>query len=244
MTQTTVRHEVEVDTRLAAAYEASHAAGRKCQQLWTTLVHLLPREQEKELAGLLRWANHLSYAPSEVLEAAHAYAATADEWDRRDMERYLSKYYDKAQELSAAVATERRIGEEYTGWSRFFLVTSSKGHIHASMNCSTCNWKTTFGWLPDVSGLDEEAAVEAHGALLCTVCFPSAPVEWTNHYEAEEARKQAESCPGSGQPGAEGGSRQGYMAGNYHTCTVCGKRVGGAGHNVRKHKAHNGEDGQ
>ena len=236
-TTTDVRHEVEVDTRLAAASEATYDAGRYCRGAWETLVHLLPREQRKELDDDVRFARQ-SYAPAKVLEAAHVHAATAErEWDRRDMERYLSEYYAKAQALTAAIAAERLIGEEYEGWSRFFLVTSSKGHIHSSMNCSTCNWQTTFGWLPDVSGLDEEAAVEAHGALLCTVCFPSAPVEWTNHYEAEEARKQAESCPGSGQPGAEGGSRQGYVAGNFHTCTVCGERVGGAGYNVRKHKA-------
>ena len=234
MTQTTVRHEVEVDTRLAAAYEATHDAGRKCQSAWGTLVHILPRDQREQFDDDVRFARS-SYAPAKVLEAAHAHAATVQ--FPQEMERYLSRYYEVAQEYTAAAAAERLIAEEYEGWSRFFLVTSSKGHIHSSMNCSTCQWTTTYGWLPDVSGLDEEAAVDAHGALLCTICFPSAPVEWTNHYEAEEARKQAESCPGSGQPGAEGGSRQGFCAGNYHTCTVCGQTVGGKGYNVRKHKA-------
>ena len=38
---------------------------------------------------------------------------------------------------------------------------------------------TSFSWLPTLSGLSEADAVEAHGAILCTVCFPSAPVEWT-----------------------------------------------------------------
>ena len=236
MTQTTVRHEVEVDTRLAAAYEASYDAGRKCRGAWGTLVHILPRDQREQFDDDVRFARS-SYAPAKVLAAAHEHAATCGEWDRRDVERYLTEYYAKAQTLTDAIDAERLIAEEYEGWSRFFLVTSSKGHIHSSMNCSTCQWTTTYGWLPDVSGLDEEAAVEAHGALLCTICFPSAPVEWTNHYEAEEARKQAESCPGSGQPGAEGGSRQGFCAGNYHTCTVCGQTVGGKGYNVRKHKA-------
>jgi hypothetical protein len=236
MTQTTVRHEVEVDTRLAAAYEASYDAGRKCRGAWGTLVHILPRDQREQFDDDVRFARS-SYAPAKVLAAAHEHAATCGEWDRRDVERYLTEYYAKAQTLTDAIDAERLIAEEYEGWSRFFLVTSSKGHIHSSMNCSTCQWTTTYGWLPDVSGLDEEAAVDAHGALLCTFCFPSAPVEWTNHYEAEELRKQAESCPGSGQPGAEGGSRQGFCAGNYHTCTVCGQTVGGKGYNVRKHKA-------
>lgn len=63
-------------------------------------------------------------------------------------------------------------------WSRFFLVTSSAGHIHSSMSCSTCRPTTTYGWLPELSGHTEAEAVEAHGPALCSVCFASAPVEW------------------------------------------------------------------
>jgi hypothetical protein len=64
---------------------------------------------------------------------------------------------------------------KYTGWSRFFLVTSSMGHIHSSMHCDTCYDSTTYGWLPELSGLLEAHAVMAHGEVLCTRCFPSAP---------------------------------------------------------------------
>lgn len=86
----------------------------------------------------------------------------------------------------ARVADEQELREEivrmdraYTGWSRFFLVTSSAGHIHSSMNCSSCRPTTTYGWLPQLSGKDEAAAVADCGPTLCTVCFPSAPVDWT-----------------------------------------------------------------
>ena len=65
------------------------------------------------------------------------------------------------------------------GWNRYFLVTSSQGHVHRSMSCSTCNPRTTYGWLPELSGKTEAQAVQAHGPALCSVCFPSAPVEWT-----------------------------------------------------------------
>ena len=61
-------------------------------------------------------------------------------------------------------------------WSRFFLVTSSSGHVHSTMNCSTCRWSTTFGWLPELSGKSEAEAVAQLGSVLCSVCFPSAPV--------------------------------------------------------------------
>ncbi|MHD0294481.1 hypothetical protein [Rhodococcus qingshengii] len=62
-------------------------------------------------------------------------------------------------------------------WSRFYLVQG--GHIHASRSCHTLHITTRLGWLPNLSGDTEEAAVTEHGPLLCTHCFPSAPVEWT-----------------------------------------------------------------
>lgn len=72
-----------------------------------------------------------------------------------------------------------KLEKSYTGWSRFFLVTSSKGHIHSSMSCSTCRVTTTYGWLPELSGRTEADCVAEFGPALCSVCFPSAPVEWT-----------------------------------------------------------------
>lgn len=112
-------------------------------------------------------------------------------------------------------------------WDRFFMVPG--GHIHSSMSCSTCNNGhdlTTFGWLPDLSGLTEADAVAAHGALLCTVCYPSAPVEWTNHYETEAAAKKSAQCPGSGSYDYDPATaRLGFYSGNYGVCAHCGRRV-------------------
>lgn len=71
------------------------------------------------------------------------------------------------------------LNSRYTGWSRFFLVRNNGGHIHSSMNCSTCFASTLFGWLPTVSGKTEADAVTEFGPVLCTICFPSAPVEYT-----------------------------------------------------------------
>lgn len=64
-------------------------------------------------------------------------------------------------------------------WSRFFLVTSSAGHVHSSTYCHTCKPTTTYGWLPELSGKSEEEAVTALGTVLCSVCFPSAPIAHT-----------------------------------------------------------------
>lgn len=76
-------------------------------------------------------------------------------------------------------------------WSRFFLVTSSTGHIHRSMSCSTCRPTTRYGWLPDLSGKTEADAVAEHGPALCSVCFPSAPLDWTGSKLTKAAATKA-----------------------------------------------------
>jgi hypothetical protein len=58
------------------------------------------------------------------------------------------------------------------------LVTSSNGHVHSSMYCSTCRPTTTYGWLPELSGKTEADAVDELGPNLCSVCFPTAPTDW------------------------------------------------------------------
>lgn len=76
-----------------------------------------------------------------------------------------------------AVPYEREFARR-GGWSRAFLVTG--GHLHRSMDCSTCNRdgnRTRFNWMPEYSGQDEEQIVDAAGSRVCTVCYPSAPVD-------------------------------------------------------------------
>ncbi len=96
--------------------------------------------------------------------------------------------------LNATIAAIRTHEESYTGWSRFFLVTNTNGHIHSSLNCSTCFSTTTYAFLPELSGLTEADAVADQGEILCSICFPSAPVEWTNGVSkatlAERAARQ------------------------------------------------------
>lgn len=63
------------------------------------------------------------------------------------------------------------------GWSRAYLVTD--GHVHSSMNCSSCNrgeFPTRFSWMIDYSGKSMAEIVEAAGERACTICYPDAPV--------------------------------------------------------------------
>ena len=87
--------------------------------------------------------------------------------------------YDEAQTaMDAARALYELADSRYRGWSRFFMVPG--GHIHASLSCKTCNkvgQSTAFTWLSHLSGLTEAEAVAEYGPVLCTVCFPSAPLD-------------------------------------------------------------------
>jgi hypothetical protein len=103
-------------------------------------------------------------------------------------ESWYARYAAEAAELLPASqdkvdATEAAYGfvaAEYKGWSRFYLVTNSNGHVHSSMSCTTCYPTTSYNWLTSLSGQSEAAVVAEYGSQLCTVCFPSAPVEWTD----------------------------------------------------------------
>jgi predicted RNA-binding Zn-ribbon protein involved in translation (DUF1610 family) len=117
--------------------------------------------------------------------------------------------------------------DHYKGWNRFFLVQ----HIHNSMHCSSFRPTTRVGWLPDVSGLTEAEAVAEHGATLCTICFPSAPVELTT------PKADPTVCSASGRY-IERASTLGGR-GKYAVCPECGEviyRTPGSG-KLRKHKA-------
>jgi hypothetical protein len=97
--------------------------------------------------------------------------------------KHLDAFQSAQVTLELAVNLMRAHEANYTGWNRFFLVTSSNGLVHSTMSCSTCNKgrsMTTFAMLPKLSGLGHEFAVEALGASLCSVCFPEAPTEWTD----------------------------------------------------------------
>jgi len=65
-------------------------------------------------------------------------------------------------------------------WTRAFLVINSNGHVHSSLNCSTCFPTTRYTWLVQYSNDDEATIVEDAGQDACTICYPSAPAETLN----------------------------------------------------------------
>jgi hypothetical protein len=115
----------------------------------------------------------------------------------------IKKYLDWAKENLAAVEQAQqqieKLDKNYTGWARYFIVPG--GHIHTSTQCRTCNhsWEhpTQFEWLTTFSGTALEDVVEQHGAVLCTVCFPEAPLDWTNYFDRLAEEKKKTQCSGS-----------------------------------------------
>ena len=65
-------------------------------------------------------------------------------------------------------------------WTRAFLVVNNNGHVHSSLNCSTCFPTTRYQWLIQYSNDDENTIVEDAGQDACTICYPSAPAEVLN----------------------------------------------------------------
>ena len=107
-----------------------------------------------------------------------------ERWHDTEMGYYTQKIEqaeDRLDELRPQLGVleleSARLSAEFDrrgGWSRFYLVIG--GHVHASMECSTCFDTTQFAWLPEQSGKTEAEIVDAAGDAACTVCFPSAPV--------------------------------------------------------------------
>lgn len=144
----------------------------------------------------------------------------------------IQKYLDWAKGNLAAVQTAQakieKLDNDYAGWARFFIVPG--GHIHTSTQCRTCNhsWEhpTQFEWLTDFSGGKLEDVVDQHGAVLCTVCFPEAPLDWTNYFDRLAEEKKKTQCSGSATWDYDlDTARLGQPTGNYGICEHCGDQI-------------------
>ena len=179
----------------------------------------------------------------EAFEIVAAKAQEAQTYRGEEAAEAIEKHENAQLAIGSLVNQVEEHEEHYTGWSRFFLVTSSQGHIHRSMNCRTCYPSTTYGFLPHLSGKTEAEAVAQCGPNLCSDCFKSAPIEYVG---GKLSQKQANAilkgekfvaepakvyCPGSGKSALKNNWRYGY-------CPDCGKHVAVTQYGAaRKHEA-------
>lgn len=180
----TFTHEqaVAVDTELAALFEEQHDIRAKLAQLRATVRRAAGQREVTERGRRTNWTGTWDEAVAAAVPVWH------EELRRQSLAEIEGRLIrlDCVEDEQAALEA---VWDEHQ-WSRFFLVDNHDGHIHKTMQCSTCFPTTRFRWLPALSGLTEAEAVTAHGSILCTICFPSAPVEWTNgiSHEAQAAK--------------------------------------------------------
>jgi hypothetical protein len=174
-------HAVEVDTRLAETHK-----------------HLSDINYNIERAeSAIRRATGQTYRHGQwdgTLEDALAINAFRNEWDARGHAEGIKSRNDLLpirDSLRVIIDACNKDWRDNGYWSRFYLVTNTNGHIHSSLSCSTCFHDTNFAWLTHLSGLDEAGAVQAEGEVLCTICYPSAPVAWTNGISRRDKEAKA-----------------------------------------------------
>lgn len=213
----------EIDTLLAELYRRAGSAEQKIAAA-ENLLHYALDERKGYVGRRHVWPT----TTGQALEAVRAKVAdpsyTEVPWGTSPA-KSLAAYDAAVAALEAIEAQAAPLNDEYARrpWSRFFVVQQNNGHIHSSMRCSTCNrgqYATQFGWNPELSGLSEAEALakfDKRAHILCTVCFPNAPVEW------QTAGKKSDHCEGSRKAPIEGSTtRTGMRA--YGACTKCTDR--------------------
>lgn len=221
---------LQVDTLLAELYSQAAKVDQRIERSVAS-AHYRLGHRKGHRRGLPNdgWPTDAATALTD-LEAAIA-TETIPAWESKGAKKILTDVEDLQAQQADIAGRTAELGAEYSSrpWSRFFLVTSSNGHIHSSMSCHTCRYDTAYGWLPDLSGKTEPDAVADQGAILCTACYQSAPVEWTRGKDADPL-----TCPGSNQ--APAGDTRMFGRTRYGTCPVCGDELPAGYSGIRKHK--------
>jgi len=126
------------------------------------------------------WGKTWDQAFAEV--TARAEVADADQpWTQREAQSALDKLDNAQAELLEAELAQRNqaaLWAQHGRWDRYSVVPG--GHIHTDgRECHTLRPSTTVLWAYQVSGDTVADAIEVYGTVLCTHCYPDAPVEQT-----------------------------------------------------------------
>lgn len=142
------------------------------------------------------WISHRTEQLAKLLEADKDRLEKYKGYAKHDksMEDHVVKYQERvdagAKDIAEKQAELKVLNEKIVaahdefsdrgGWTRYWIVTNTNGHVHRNMNCSTCFPTTQYAWLPELAGSDDKKVVELAGCSACTVCFSDAPVEAFN----------------------------------------------------------------
>lgn len=179
---------VETDTKLAALYRELAKAEQSVEIVYER-IHTAAGDKKVWQHGTRVWTQKDGQALIAICET------------RTDLVAALKAANTVVKGIQAQIADLNEVFNA-APWTRFFLVTNNNGHIHHTMHCSTTYPTTGWAWNPELSGQTEVEAVEALGEILCSVCFPSAPVAWTSGISKtaqlakdERAAKKAAKAP-------------------------------------------------
>lgn len=221
------RTPVEIDTALAALdAEHYHLTGRVRARLAT--LHNAVGDRAQQHGRVKRYA--LSDEDAVARLRAQVDAGTVHLSYRMSAPGTLADYDAAVRALADNRAEFNRLDAEYERrrWSRFVIVQ----HVHSGYWCvgGTVRRTSVRQWLPEYSGRSEAEAIaelagQAH--ILCTHCFPNAPVV--------TVRADPTTCTCKTYD-PDKPKRTGFMSGNWATCPECGTRapLTSAG-NLRKH---------
>lgn len=161
---------VEVDTALYALYREQLELGRKVNAKIDT-VHYAADDKRRYGRGPATW----TMTTAEATAVVEKIAETNETYVGKDARKVLDALAEARDAFTANTEAQKAHNAEYARrpWTRAFLVTD--GHVHRSMNCSTCFPTTEFTWLVDLADHDEAEIVALAGERACTVCYPSAP---------------------------------------------------------------------
>lgn len=212
------KEQAKASDRILAELTDAYYEARAAEDRAEDGIHRVAGDKQVRYGRSTAWKMDLS----EALAAARARIAAEFNPNRDGQIRSIKHYEETCAAARAALEAKMKQDEEWFQhgqWNRFFLVQD--GHIHARTSCQSLRPTTRVGWLPDLSGESEEDAVKAHGAMLCTFCFPSAPVEWTRGKPADPSV-----CEGSGIYAGEWMTdKQKRLYSKYGTCPRCGEGV-------------------
>lgn len=203
----------EIDTELARLHDinAKHHMARSSS---ISTAHRLNGERAVYKGRQRVWLNSAEDTLNELA------LKIADEclpnWDMKDAIACIEHVGQLDRQIAAVTAEIEKLEAEYSRrpWSRFISVED--GHLHSGTRCAggTIRISTKIGWHPELSGKTEAEAVEQFGPMLCTHCYPSAPVEFTI------GKQKPARCEGSGKQELSGSLvRRGMTARG--TCQEC-----------------------
>lgn len=205
MTAQTTRYEAEVDTQIAAAYGAYAKATEYLVGAMKSSV------RRTRTTGLVNYTD--TDAVNKVIAACAASTSYV-------VNRMADNLVARRDQYIAAREAFEQAETRYEGWRRYVLVPG--GHIHNGPYCHSLNPSTQRQWLPELSGLDVNDAVAQYGEILCSHCFPDAPVAWTLKKQGQSDATDDNVCPGSGTGDTVEGTQNRH---GYAVCQHCNEMV-------------------